>query len=38
MITISHLTKTFTSSAEPVTAVNDVSFTVADGTLSLIHI
>jgi putative ABC transport system ATP-binding protein len=36
MITISHLTKTFTSSAEPVTAVSDVSFTVADGTFASI--
>ena len=36
MITLSNLTKTFTSSAEPVTAVNDVSFSIAEGTFAAI--
>jgi putative ABC transport system ATP-binding protein len=36
MITVTNLTKTFTQGAEPVTAVDDLSFTVADGAFAAI--
>ncbi len=36
MITVKDLTKTFTSAAEPVVAVDDVSFSIPDGTFASI--
>ena len=36
MITVTDLTKTFSSAAEPVVAVDDVSFSIPDGTFASI--